>query len=411
MKLLPAVLAERNFRFLFVARATSAFGDRLAPVALPFAVLSLGGSTKELGLVEAAAVLPTLLLITLGGTLADRVRPQRIMLLSDVINTCVQSLTALLLITGTANLWHLALLQAIWGASSAFLNPAFTSVVPLVVRSDDLQEANAALGLPRSIASIGGPAAAGFLVVTVGPGWAFAFDALTFAISAVAMAPLWNVGTRTMELPGLLVDLREGWHEFTSRRWLWTVVLYFGFFHVFYIAPIHVIGPAVAEAALGGAKAWGTILAVGGVGGVIGGVLAMRWKPRRAMVVFVSLSFVFAPELVMLAIPAPVPVIALAAFVGGVGMSYGLALWLTMLQRHIPQRSLARVSAYDWLGSLLFYPLGAAVVGFLGEAIGFGPTLWLGFAGVIISTLMILSLDDVRAIGIAPDEELQPATA
>lgn len=407
---MPAVLGERNFRFLFVARSTSALGDRLSPVALPFAVLSLGGSTKELGLVEAATILPSLLLVALGGTIADRVRPQRVMLVTDVLNTIVQGLTAVLLITGVAKLWHLALLQGIWGGSSAFLNPAFTSVVPLVVHPDDLQEANAALGIPRSLASIGGPAVAGLLVVTAGPGWAFAADALTFALAAVAMTPLWNVGTRVMELPSILTDMRHGWREFTSRRWLWTVVLYFGLFHVVYIAPINVIGPAVAEASLGGATAWGTILTVGGVGGLVGGFLAMRWKPRRAMVVFVSLSFVFAPHLAMLAIPAPVPVIAATSFVGGMGMTYGLALWFTMLQRHIPQRSLARVSAYDWLGSLLFYPLGAAVVGLLGDAIGFGATLWLGFAGVMVLTAGILTLDDVRAVGIGPEEELQPAT-
>jgi predicted MFS family arabinose efflux permease len=407
---LPRIFKERNFRYLFIARSTSALGDRLTPVAIPFAVLSLGGSAKDIGIVEAAAVLPALVLLALGGTIADRIRPQRVMLLSDVVDTVVQGATAVLLITGTAEIWHLAVLQGLWGASSAFLNPAFTSVVPLVVSPDDLQEANAALGISRSLATIAGPAVAGFLVVTVGPGWAFALDALTFLLSAIALLPLWSTGMPSVELPGLLADMAAGWREFISRRWLWTVVLYFGFFHVVFVAPKIVIGPVVAETALGGAKAWGAILTAGGIGGLFGGLLAMRWKPRRAMIVFISLGFLFVPELVVLAIPAPLPVILPTSFVVGAGLTYGLALWLTMLQRHIPQRSLARVSAYDWMGSMLFLPLGAVLMGFLGETVGLSTTLWLSAAAVVLSTIAILTLEDVRAIGIAPESEAQPAT-
>jgi hypothetical protein len=272
-------------------------------------------------------------------------------------------------------------------------------VIRFVVPDEDLQDANAAMGLTRSIAGVGGPAVAGVLVAITGPGVALAIDALTFAISGLFLIQLSIPSSEDrLKLRNIRHDIVEGWREFSSRTWLWMTVGYFGLFHIFYLAGSHVLGPVIADRHLGGPKAWGFILAMMGIGGVIGGVLGFRLQPRRRLLTVNAWGFVWLPELILLGIIGPVWAIALAAMAGGVAMTYGNVLWETVLQHHIPPRSLARVSAYDWLGSQLLYPLGLALVGPVAVIFGTRTTLLTLAGGLLLSTLVIISVPQVRAL-------------
>jgi len=398
------MLRNDQFRNLFLARSISMLGDRIVPVALAFAVLNEFGSASKLGLVLAAAMLPNVLLVLVGGAVADRIRPQQTMLLSDVVRMISQGATAALLMTGSAELWHLLILQAVYGAAQAFFNPASTAVVRFVVADDELQEANALLGLTRSASSVVGPAIAGALVATVGAGVALAVDAATFLLSALFLLPLRPPReAERARLPNLLPDLLEGWHEFTSRLWLWSSVAYFALFHVVYLSSRHVLGPLVAKDELGGAAAWGLILTVTGVGAVAGSFLALRLQPRRRLFVMIGGAILFAPELFLLGFAAPLWLIAGAAMVGGVTMSYTAALWETILQHHIPPRTLARVSAYDWMGSQIFYPAGLALMGPFAEAVGTRSALVSCAVVLVIALAVILTVPEIRHL-----EETQP---
>lgn len=397
MRVVPEVLRDKDFRRLYLARSISILGNRIVPIALAFAVLEIGDA-GDLGFVIGAATLPSVLLILFGGVLADRLSPPKMMFAADVFDTIVQGLTAFLLITGNAQLWHLAVLQFMWGGSSAFFNPAAMGVVPLVAPPERLQEANATLSFARQLSAIVGPALAGVLVASVGTGWAFAVDACTFAVSAYFLLPLLRLGERSAEVPDTLAELKAGWTEFVSRRWLWVLVVYFGFFHVIFVAPVSVLGPAVAEASLGGVGAWATIATAGGIGGIIGGILALHIRPVYTMRVVAASSFILVPVLVTLAIPASVLVIAAAELVAGATFAYGGTLWDTALQEHIPRHMLSRVSAYDWLGSTLLLPLGTIAMGSLGIAIGFGPTLWVCAVLLVVSTAAVMLVRDVREL-------------
>ena len=148
-------LRERQFRLLWLGQATSTLGDGLVPVALAFAVIrTLDRSATALGVVLAAHTLPLVLFVLVGGVWADRLPRQMVMLGSDSSAALSRPRLAVLLLSGAAELWHLAVLIAIYGTAEAFFQPAATGLVPATVSPQRLQQANALLGLSRSIAFV-----------------------------------------------------------------------------------------------------------------------------------------------------------------------------------------------------------------------------------------------------------------
>jgi len=257
------VLAERDFRFVFLAGAVSQVGDQMMPVAIAFAVLDLTGSAADLGYVLAAGTAPLVVLLLVGGVFADRFSRRRLMFSADVVRLATDGTLAALLLSGHARLWHLVALQAVHGAASAFFGPASSGIVPQIVPEGRFQQANALRGMTMSVGGIVGPAIAGALVATAGSGWAVAGNAATFAVSALFLfrvhAPALE---RAAERPTFLGDLLHGWREFKSRTWLWTIVAQFSLIHLAAIAPFFALGAVIAKRSLGGAGAWSLILAV-----------------------------------------------------------------------------------------------------------------------------------------------------
>jgi MFS family permease len=388
-------LAERKFRLLWIGQATSVLGDALVPVALSFAVLELTGSASDLGLVLAAHVLPLVCFVLVGGVWADRLPRNVVMLTSDCVRGAVQATVAVLLLTGSARLWQLIALAAVYGAAEAFFQPAATGLVPSTVSAVRLQEANALLGLTRSVAFVVGPAVAGVLVAAGGAGVAFVVDSATFVVSAASLALLGVVHAARGEPKSFLADLAGGWRELVARTWLWVIILWATTYLFAVAAPVQVLGPVVANEALGGAKAWGLIMAAFAVGSLLGGVVALRWKPPRPMAVCCVLVFLAAPAPALLALEAPAAAIAAAELLAGVAMGFFLAVWATTLQQEVPAESLSRVSSYDWLGSLAFLPLGYVLAGPVSAAIGVSTTLWISAAWVVVSTVAVLLVPGV----------------
>src|SRR5829696_2229816 len=207
-------LRERNFRMFFAGQAVSLLGDGMVPVALVFAVLEITGSPSALGLVLAARVLPTVVLLLVGGVVADRVSRRQVMIVADIARMLAQGAMAAVLIAGVAEVWMLAVLAAVGGAATAFFEPASTGLVPMTVSAGRLQQANALQGLSRAAGAIAGPAIAGVLVATVGPGAALAVDGATFAVSAAFLMALRVSPVIQAPSAAFISELREGWHEF-----------------------------------------------------------------------------------------------------------------------------------------------------------------------------------------------------
>jgi predicted MFS family arabinose efflux permease len=340
----------------------------------------------------------------------DRLPRRAVLISADLVRVASQGALAATLIAGDPSFATLAVLSAVTGAASGFFNPTSSAFLPDVVRADRLQHANALRGLVSSFGRIGGPSLAGLLVVTVGVGWALAVDAATFAVSAALLSRIRASGEVAPAPKSFLADLREGWHAFRSRTWLWSFVAWFSFGNLLY-GCWQIVGPLVAERDLGGAGPWGLIIAASGAGGVIGGLVALRVSPRRPLLfAALGLSILFVP-LALLALGAPVVVIAAGAVASDIGLVLSISVWESTLQRHVEPAALSRVSSYDWFGSLAFLPLGLAVWGPIADAVGYDSALWLAFGLHVASVIPLLAVREIRTLPAFPSEPAAGAAA
>jgi MFS family permease len=395
------VLRRREFRLLFAGQSISVLGDRMVAVALAFAVLGIGGSPAAVGLVLAAKVFPSAVIALVGGVLADRTSRRTVMIGADLVRVASQGTMAALLIAGSAEVWMLALLAGIGGAASGFFGPASLGLLPEVVPPEQLQPANALRSSGSSAGEILGPLLAGVLVASAGAGWAIAADAGTFAASAACLLALRLPRSAPVMSGSFLQDLREGWAAFSSRTWVWAFVVYFAVANVFWGAWSS-LGPVVADRDLGGAAAWGAILAVMGLGALLGSLIATQVRPGRPLVLVAAGEGLLALPLAFLAASSVVALIAFGALLSGIGLMVGMSVWESTLQRQIPAEALSRVSSYDWFGSFAFYPVGLAIWGPISAAIGIQTSLWLAFSLFILSILALLAVPDVRRLRWSP---------
>lgn len=208
----------------------------------------------------------------------------------------------------------------------------------------------------QNASQIGGAALGGALTAAVGPGWVLALDGACFLVAASLRFFLEAEQAPAPQGHSMLRDLREGWREFASRRWLWVVVAQFSVLVACIGAVESVYGPTVAKERLGGASDWGLAMAAYGVGLVVTGVLMARWRPRRILLVGNWGVFLFGVPALALAAEAPLPLLALAMFLSGVGVTVFGVNWMVALQQEIPEEMFSRVAAYDEPRLLLAVP-------------------------------------------------------
>lgn len=396
-----AVLRDRTVAALLAARSISLLGNAIAPVALAFAVLAMpGGSATDLGLILAARTVTQVAFVLLGGVLADRLPKYRVMVGADIVAAAVQAGAATLVILGDANLPALAVLAALNGAAAAVFEPASRSIMPQLVPADALQSANALLKFSMRGGSIVGAALAGVLVAAFGPGTTIAVDAATFLASALLLMVIRAPRQVAPDAPGqtMLAQLAEGWREFTARQWVWAMVGQLAFVNILLAGGFYVLGPVVAEQSLGGAPAWSAVLTAQAVGFVAGTFVAMRIRPRFPLRVAALMTACFPLSLFLLAGPAPLALIAVAAFLAAICIDVFEVTIDTTLQQHIPKESLSRVMSYEALGSFAFVPLGMAAAGPVAEAAGVGRTLTVAAVLIVLSGFAVLLLPSVRNI-------------
>lgn len=392
-------LGSRNFRLLAGSITVSMYGNGIALVAQPFAVFAVGGTVAEVGFAAAAATVPLVVFLLVGGVVGDRLPRHLVLAVANVVQGACQLASGILVIGGIGGPWLLIALVAVRGSAFAFVVPAEQGLVPQTVRPDQLGAANAVQRLGVHAARIVGASSGGVLVGTVGAGWALVVDAATFGLAALARAgmrfpaPATPV-TRTHPVH----ELREGWQEFRSRQWLWMIVLQSALVIAVYSGGINVLGPLVARESLGGAGPWGLVLAFSAVGAFAGALVMLRWRPHRPLVV-AAVAALFEPLPVLgLAVPLPVPYLAAAMFFSGACMGVFGVTWSTTMQQEIPPGLLSRVAAYDALGSFALAPVGAALAGPVALAAGTDATLVGGYVLVVAVTAAALLSPQVRRL-------------
>ncbi|WP_222890159.1 MFS transporter [Enterobacter sp. C2] len=386
------------FRYLFFARLLTVLGNGIAPIALAFAVLDIGGSVSDLGIVVASRSILNVVFLLIGGVLADRYSRSKVLVYSSAMAAVSQAIVAWSVLDGSATVMSLALLGALNGAAAGIALPASSALVPQTVPVQNLRAANALIQLGIYSGTVIGASLGGILTGSVGPGWGLAIDALGFAASA----PLYLL-TRVTSIKAdssqdnILQALKEGWKEFASRPWVWSVVVQFTVINAAFSGVVMVLGPVIADASFGRTR-WGVIVAAQSVGLIAGSFLALRWRPRRDLFIGVMLVAFCAMPILMLSQPASAQWLIAAFFIAGVTFGLFGVVWAHSLQTHIPQEKLARVYAYDAVGSFVAIPFGELVAGPLAIQYGSTNVLLVSAMAVVVATFGACLVPAIRRL-------------
>ncbi len=436
------VLRDRDFAWFFAGYATSLLGTSMSSLAVSFAVLDDGGTASDLGVVLAAGIVPQVLFMLGGGVIADRLGRRPVMLGADAARCAAQAALAGAVLAGRPALWVFVLLAVARGTGDAVFTPALTGLTVELAPPDDLVNANALLTAARSAAAVAGPGLAGVLVALAGPGTVIALDAGSYGASVLALASLRLPSARPVPVarrvpagPGspavfagsagqasqagrvgravarsYLGDLRDGWAEFRGRAWLVITTVQFTLFNLLTWGPFLLLGPVLCRAYLGGAGAWGAVMACYGGGSVAGALLALGRRPRHPMVAATVAAFGYGVPCAVLALRGPLPAVAAGALVAGIGSGLGGTFAAAAEQQQLPAGVLARVSAFQTVTAFALGPLAFAAAGPVAVVLGAGTVLGFGAAWSTVSCAVVLALPAVRAVRAAPSRTPGPVS-
>jgi predicted MFS family arabinose efflux permease len=392
------VLGYRDFVLLLADRLVAPAAFAFSLVGVSFAVLDATGSTADLSYVLAAQIAPSLVFALVGGVVADRLPPQWVIIAANVMIAIGEGTFGILDLAGHPRLWQMILLEALTGTGMAIFYPAAQALLPRLVPRDLLLQASAISRLATNAAQMGGAVVAGFCVAAFGPGWALAVCGAGSLVSVPMLLSIRAAGTARAHDTGMLRDLRDGWAEFRSHTWLWAIVAQFGVVLMAWYGSFQILGPVVARAHLGGPAAWGAITAADAVGLIVGGIVSLRFTPRRPMLFVVVIGAAVAIAPLSLAMLWPLPLVCLASFGLGITVEIMMVQWTVALARHVSPGKLARVSSYDLLGSVMAMPVGALVAGPVAAAIGVSATQFGAAALIVVASALALIPRDVRTM-------------
>lgn len=396
-----APLRERNFRWYIASEAVNLAGTFMTGVALAFAVLEVSDDPSALGVVLAANSIPLVLFLLWGGVIADRLPRALVLRVGQVAIAVLQGSLALLVLTDVAEIWMMVVIEAFAGLTTALVFPAYAGLVPQLVPREELQQANALNAVLRNGFRVLGPALGGVLVVTVGPGWALAFDAATWLLASLLLAPVRIPAAERTGRSSTWSDLREGWYLFTGTTWLWVVVLAFGAMNAISSGAWSTLGPVRADATIG-ADGWGVVLSAQAMGLLVSSVVFLRVRLERPLLLGMLGMVGFGALITTYGLTDELALLMVVAFVAGAGTEvFGLG-WALAMQEHVEDRMLSRAYSYDALGSFVAIPIGQLLYGPLGTAYGLAEVMVVSGVLYVLVALSALLSRSVRTLPRAP---------
>jgi hypothetical protein len=413
-------LSIRDFALLWTGLTVSMLGDGIYLVAIAWQVYDLSNAPTALSVVGLAWTAPMVLFLLVGGVLSDRFDRRSILIAADALRFGAIAVIGVLSISGNIELWHIIVLVSVYGVGEALFGPAFGAIVPDLVPSEMLVEANSLEQVVSPMAfRLVGPALGGFLIHTFGAGTAFLVDASTFAVSAVCLLFM-RAHPRAAEgesMRSAWTEIVEGFRFVRSRTWLWATLGAASVSLFFFWGPLEVLLPFIVKNKLdGGADDLGLIFAFGGVGSVVAaGILSQRGLPRRH-VTFMYLCWALGIALVgTYALATSLEQAMVIGFVEAGLASAGLVVWGTMLHKLVPAELQGRVHSADWLVSIGLVPLSFGLTGPIADALGAEATL-LG-AGILgsLATMAFMLVpglyeterdDSLRTVDPEPEGEM-----
>lgn len=390
-------LASRDFRWLVSGIAVSGLGSAMTPVALAFAVLHLGGSATQLGIVVAAFSLAEVVTMLYGGVLGDRL-PRQLLMQGSAAATCVsQAICATVLITDRGSILFLTLIGVLNGCLGAIAQPASNAMTRFTVTEAQLPRAVILRSLAQQSSYAVGFALAGIVVATSGPGWAIAVDAVTYGLAAGCFALIRTEAPTTAGGAPVLAELAEGAREVLRHTWLWLLIGQALLYHLCFGGAQGVLGPIVVGETWS-EEAWGWAMAALMAGFVVGGLIALRWRPTHLLlwgVVLLSLTAAFP---LAMALADQLWLVLAGALAHGIGLQLFSVSWDLAIQENVDPDKLSRVYAFDMVGSFVCRPLGLALTGPVAAVVGTERWLVVVAAIMAVSSLAALASPSVRGL-------------
>jgi MFS family permease len=397
-------LRHRDFALRTAGSTVSLFGDGFMYVALAWQVYEISNVPTAMSVVGVAATIPLVVFLLVGGVLSDRYDPRRVMVLADLLRALAIGAIGFLSITGVLQLWHVVALITIVGVGDALFNPASTAIVPNLVPTAELPQANALASLVRPLMlRIAGPAVGGLAVHALGPGPAFVVDAASFVISAAfvgLIAPLAR-DPRAAAAGGLrrtLADVGEGLAFVRANPWCWATLLAAMVAMLAFYGPVEVLLPYLVKNRLElGADALGLIFVASGLGSMVAALAIGQFSVPRRRITTMYLAWTIGSAAlagygVMTALWQPMVVAAIS----GATFMLGQVVWTSLLQELVPRELLGRVSSVDWLVSVGLVPVSFALTGPISGWIGPTPTMVGGALVAATATIALLFVPGVR---------------
>ncbi|MCC6224085.1 MAG: MFS transporter [Thermoleophilia bacterium] len=404
-------LRIRDFAVLFFGLVTALLGDGIYLVAIAWQVYELSNAPTALSIVGVATTVPLVAFVLVGGVVSDRTDRRRVMIGADLARVVAFGLIAGLSLTGSLELWHLFAIVALYGLGEAFFGPAFAAIVPDIVPTDRLVEANSLNQLARPLAQrLAGPALGGAVIALAGPGGAFALAAGLFGVSAAALLLLERRPPPPASGRSFRRDVREGYRFVRSQVWIWGTLVSGCVTLLFFWGPYEVLIPYLVKNELGGgADDLGLIFASGGVGAIAAAIaIAQRGLPRRHITFMYATWTLGSLTIAVYGVASELWQAMVASFVEGACFAAGMIVWGTLLHRLVPPGLLGRVEGFDWLVSVALVPASFALTGPVAELAGTHETLLgaavLGGLGAL-AFLFLPGMRDTERIGLAAASE------
>ena len=400
---LLAPLSVTAFRRLWAGASLSMLADQAFLVSLTWLVLRITESGTSMGAVLAVASVPGIVLTPLGGVLCDRFAPVHVMSAASAMRAALMAILAILVLTGTTQIWHVCVLAGGLSALDALYYPASMSAVPTLVSNDSLNAANALTQAVEQISGVVGPAQAGLLLAFLGLWTSLGTNAVLFLISAaifVAVARAVSPAARTSEttatedgldangtggtLSALVEGVRHAWSDPVIR----TILLVLVGINLAMAGPVYVGGSLLAETRLGGAGAFGTIVALAAAGALVGaaGAGSLGRIRRRGLVEVGATAvigvgvgcFAFAPNLLL---------VGLLAILVGMTASFMAVMNISWLQERAGEGLVGRIMSLAMFSTIALDPVSYVLAGFLVEV---GLTVvFLAAGGLLLFTALI----------------------
>lgn len=364
-----SALRYRDFRLLWIGAFLSTTGTWMATVAQGWVVLSMTNSAFLLGVDGFLATGPMLLFSLFGGVVADRVERKKIMLLSQYLQMTFAFILAVLLWSGNVKVWHIFLLSFLTGSAQSFSGPAYISLLPLLVRREDVPNAIAMNSMQFNLARVIGPVLAGIALAAWGAAACFAINGVSFIAVIIAMLLIRSPRVRpTHEQGGLFDEMKDGFRFVFGRNKLLTLT-FLAFAGTFLGMPIVTFLPVVAKSIFSlGARGYAWMMTTYGLGSVTGAVfVAATTHAVKKGRIALKLQLAFATLLVGFAFSRALPISLLIAFLAGVCIVGVISLYSSLVQLTTSDDMRGRVMSIFMLAFRGGMPLGNLIAGYVAQ--------------------------------------------